>query len=60
LAVRQFSTAKRFTGFLSEERLVWHEGFLLIGPKANQAKFPLDLDASLRPQARPGGHRPAD
>src|SRR5215471_7504756 len=33
LAARQCSTPNRFTGFLSEERLVRHERFLVIGPK---------------------------
>ena len=33
LAARQFSTPNRFAGFLSEKRLVGHEGFLVHRPE---------------------------
>jgi len=57
LAARQFSTPNRFTGFLSEERLVRHERFLVIGPTGESRQIPRGPDAALRPQERPDGRR---
>jgi len=53
LAARQFSTPNRFTGFLSEERLVRHDGFLVLGPKVESRQTPRDPDAALRLEGDP-------
>jgi len=60
LAARQFSTPNRFTGLLSEKRLVSHERFLVIGPTRESRQIPRGPDAALRPQERPDGPAAAD
>ena len=57
LAARQFSTPNRFAGFLSEKRLVGHEGFLDIGPKRESRRRPQGPDAALRHPRDPDGRR---
>src|SRR5215510_13162363 len=48
LAARQLSTPNRFAGFLSEKRLVGHEGIPRHGPKRESRRMPQGPDAALR------------